>query len=217
VPLVQVYGSTETAPIAAYMPVRETANRPASTGKPALHCDIRLVDEDGHDVAVGEKGEILVRGPNVMTEYWNDPAATRAALTDGWFHSGDIAHRDSDGFLYVDGRSTDMIISGGENIYPAVVENVLRQCPGVTDVAVVGRPDDYWGEVVVAVVVSDSANRDVAEVLSFCEGRIASFATPRDVVFVDRLPRNAMGKIVKEEVRAMVLQETAEKNQQAAG
>jgi fatty-acyl-CoA synthase len=217
VPLVQVYGSTETAPIAAYMPVRETANRPASTGKPALHCDIRLVDEDGHDVAVGEKGEILVRGPNVMTEYWNDPAATRAALTDGWFHSGDIAHRDSDGFLYVDGRRTDMIISGGENIYPAVVENVLRQCPGVADVAVVGRPDDYWGEVVVAVVVSDSANRDVAEVLSFCEGRIASFATPRDVVFVDRLPRNAMGKIVKEEVRAMVLQETAEKNQQAAG
>ena len=217
VPLVQVYGSTETAPIAAYMPVRETAERPASTGKPAMHCEIRLVDDDGRDVPVGEKGEILVRGPNVMTEYWNDPEATRAAFTDGWFHTEDIAHCDSDGFLYVDGRSKDMIISGGENVYPAAVENVLSECADLSEVAVVGRPDDYWGEIVVAVVVPSGANRDAGKILSFCEGRIANFEIPREVVFVDRLPRNAMGKIEKDEVRTMVLKKSAEEKQQAAG
>ena len=217
VPLVQVYGSTETAPIAAYMPVRDTAARPASTGKAAMHCEIRLVDDDGRDVAVGEKGEILVRGPNVMTEYWKDPEATRAAFSDGWFHTADIAHRDSDGFLYVDGRSKDMIISGGENVYPAAVESVLSGCAAVRDVAVVGRPDDYWGEVVIAVVVPQGPSRDAEKILSFCDGRIASFETPREVVFVDSLPRNAMGKIEKESVREMVLQMAADKTKQAAG
>jgi len=217
VPLVQVYGSTETAPIAAYMPVRETARRPASTGKPAMHCEIRLVDGDGHDVAAGQKGEILVRGPNVMTEYWNDPEATRAAFTNGWFHTEDIGHCDSDGFLYVDGRSKDMIISGGENVYPAAVENVLSECGDLGEVAVVGRPDDYWGEIVVAVVVPKGAIRDAGKILNFCEGRIADFEIPREVVFVDRLPRNAMGKVVKEEVRTMILQKAAEKKQQATG
>ena len=217
VPLVQVYGSTETAPIAAYMPVRETTERPASTGKPAMHCEIRLVDDDGRDVPVGEKGEILVRGPNVMTEYWNDPEATRAAFTDGWFHTEDIAHRDSDGFLYVDGRSKDMIICGGENVYPAAVENVLSACADLSEVAVVGRPDDYWGEIVVAVVVPKGTDRDAGKILSFCEGCIANFEIPREVVFVERLPRNAMGKVAKDEVRVMVLKKTAEEKQQAAG
>jgi fatty-acyl-CoA synthase len=217
VPLVQVYGSTETAPIAAYMPVQQTTERPASTGKPALHCEIRLVDEDGRDVPVGEKGEILVRGPNVMSEYWNDPEATSAAFTDGWFHTEDIAHCDNDGLLYVDGRSKDMIICGGENIYPAAVENVLGECPDLKEVAVVGGPDDYWGEVVVAVVVPNAASRDEKKILDFCEGRIAHFETPREVVFVDRLPRNAMGKIEKDTLREMVQQIAADKKQQAAG
>jgi indoleacetate---CoA ligase len=169
-----------------------------------LHCDIRLVDEDGHDVAAGEKGEILVRGPNVMTKYWDDPEATRAAFTDDWFHTEDVAHRDSDGFLYVDGRSKDMIISGGENIYPAVIENILSQCEALSEVAVVGRPDDYWGEVVVAVVVPKDGNRDADKILAYCDGRIARFETPREIVFVDQLPRNAMGKVVMEEVRKLV-------------
>ncbi len=217
VPLVQVYGATETAPIAAYMPHRETTARPASTGKPAMHCEIRLVDEDGRDVAVGEKGEILVRGPNVMTEYWRDPEATSAAFTDGWFHTEDIAHRDSDGFLYVDGRSKDMIITGGENVYPAAIENVLIECTELREVAIVGRPDDYWGEVVVAVVVPQGASRDAEKILSFCEGRIARFETPREVIFVDQLPRNAMGKVEKQALREMVLQAAADKNQQATG
>jgi fatty-acyl-CoA synthase len=217
VPLVSVYGSTETAPIAAYMPVWGTIERPASTGKTAIHCEIRLVDEDGSDVAVGEKGEILVRGPNVMTEYWNDPGATRAAFTDGWFHTGDIAHCDSDGFLYVDGRSKDMIISGGENVYPAAVENVLSECTDLSEVAVVGRPDDHWGEVVVAVVVPQGESRDAGKILNFCEGRIAHFETPREVVFVDELPRNAMGKVEKEALREMVLKIAADEKQHVAG
>lgn len=215
IPLVQVYGSTETAPIAAYMPIGEVMRRPTSTGKAALHCDIRLVDEDGHDVAAGEKGEILVRGPNVMTGYWNDSEATRAAFSGEWFHTEDIAHRDSDGFLYVDGRSKDMIISGGENIYPAVIENVLSQCENLSEVAVVGRADDYWGEIVVAVVVAIDTNRDAERIFSYCEGRIARFEIPREIFFVDKLPRNAMGKVVKEKVRELILQKTMEKEQPA--
>jgi fatty-acyl-CoA synthase len=216
VPLVQVYGSTETAPIAAYMPFRETTRRPASTGIPAINCEIRLVDEDCHDVPVGEKGEILVRGPNVMTEYWGDPEATRTAFTDDWFHTGDIAHRDSDGFLYVDGRIKDMIISGGENVYPAAVENVLGECADLSEVAVVGRPDDHWGEVVVAVVVPQGACRDSGKIIRFCEGRLAGFETPREVIFMDRLPRNAMGKVEKEALRKKVVQMAADNNQCAA-
>ncbi len=217
VPLMQVYGSTETAPIAAYMPIGEIAERPTSTGKPAIHCEIRLVDEDDRDVPAGDKGEILVRGPNVMTEYWKDPEATRAAFSNGWFHSGDIGHFDSDGFLYVDGRSKDMIITGGENVYPAAVENVLSDCADLSEVAVVGRPDDHWGEVVVAVVVPQGTNRDAEKIISFCEGRIARFETPREVIFVNELPRNAMGKVEKEALREMVLQIAADKNQHAAG
>lgn len=217
VPLVQVYGSTETAPIAAYMPVQQTMERPASTGKPAIHCDIRLVDKQGRDVPTGEKGEILVRGPNVMTEYWKDSKATSAALDHGWFHTEDIAHFDDDGFLYVDGRSKDMIICGGENVYPAVVENVLAECEDVHEVAVIGIPDEYWGEIVVAVVVPSGADRNAKNILNFCEGRIAHFETPREVIFVEQLPRNAMGKVEKEELRETAIQITANKKQHATG
>ncbi len=213
VPLVQVYGSTETAPIAAYMPIEATLRKPGSTGKPAMHCDIRVVDENNQEVANGNKGEILVRGPNVMTEYWNDSAATRAAFTDGWLHTGDIGHLDTDGFLYVDGRSKDMIISGGENIYPAIIENILSQCPELSDVAVIGRPDEYWGEIVVAVVVPSGEERNAEKIINFCEGRIAHFEMPREIIFVDELPRNAMGKVVKELLQASVLEKQAAINQ----
>ncbi len=215
VPLVQVYGSTETAPIAAYMPTRETMKRPASTGKCAMHCDIRLVDENGKDVPVGAKGEILVRGPNVMTEYWKDFEATRAAFSNGWFHTEDIAHFDGEGFLYVDGRSKDMIITGGENVYPAAVENVLAECEGVREVAVLGRPDEYWGEVVVAVIVPNGEERNAQRILEYCEGRIAHFETPREIFFVEELPRNAMGKIEKDALRHTVTLLAAGKKQHA--
>jgi fatty-acyl-CoA synthase len=195
---------TETAPIAAYMPPDAAAERPGSTGKPAIHCELRLVDATGGDVPVDEKGEILIRGPNVMSGYWNDPEATRAAFCDGWFRSGDIAHFDAEGFLYVDGRSKDVIVSGGENVYPALVENVLDDCPALAEVAVVGAADDYWGEIVVAVVVvKPGCAIDSRGVIDFCEGRIAHFERPREVLVVDALPRNAMGKVVKADVRRL--------------
>ena len=213
VPLVQVYGSTETCPIAAYTPPGDAARKPASTGKTAKHCEIRIVDRKGEKVETGVSGEILVRGPNVMTEYWHDADATREVFTGQWLHTGDIGHLDSEGFLYVDGRLKDMIISGGENIYPALIENLLIECDEIEEVAVVGRPDDYWGEVAVAVVVAKSGCEvDSERIVGFCAGRISSFSCPREAIIVDRLPRNAMGKVLKEEIRQLVIKWGQSKN-----
>ncbi len=209
VPLIQVYGSTETGPIAAYTPPADAARKPASTGKIAAHCEIMLVDEKGDEVVVNEKGEILVRGPNVMSEYWGDVVATREAFTGRWFHTGDIGHFDEEGFLYVDGRIKDMIISGGENIYPALIENLLIGCDEIEEIAVVGRPDDYWGEMAVAVVVAKKGcSINAEQVLAYCSGRIASYSCPREVIIVDQLPRNAMGKVLKKDVRQLVMEKS---------
>ena len=207
VPLVQVYGSTETCPIAAYTPPEDAARKPASTGKIAKHCEIRIVDKTGAELAPGESGEILVRGPNVMTGYWHDEASTREVFSGRWLHTGDIGHFDEEGFLFVDGRLKDMIISGGENIYPALIENLLSECDDIEEVAVVGQPDDHWGEVAVAVVVVKQGSTVNAErIINFCSGRISRFSCPREVIKVDRLPRNAMGKVLKEDVRQLVIE-----------
>ncbi|MCC7046416.1 MAG: AMP-binding protein [Alphaproteobacteria bacterium] len=204
VPVIQVYGSTETAPIAVYQRV-EHAQRVGSTGLPAKHCQARIVDDGGSEVAPGVRGEIEVRGPNLMREYWRDPAATAEAFRAGWFRTGDIAHRDADGFFWIDERRKDLIISGGENIYPAELEAVLLEDPSVAECAVVARPHPKWGEEPVAVVVPRSGVRpDVAAILAKFEGRLARFKHPRDVVIVERLPRNAMGKLLRYELRAMV-------------
>ncbi len=211
VPLVQVYGSTETCPIAAYTPPADAARKPASTGKTAKHCELRIVDANGATLVSGQSGEILVRGPNVMLEYWCDEEATRQVFSDGrWLHTGDIGHFDEEGFLYVDERLKDMIISGGENVYPAQIENLLVACKEIEEVAVVGRPDDYWGEVVVAVVVEKPGCKvDATLVRDFCEGRIAHFSCPREVVVIKQLPRNVMGKVLKDEVRQQVIEHIA--------
>jgi fatty-acyl-CoA synthase len=206
VPLVEVYGSTETAPIATYVPAAEARRKAGSAGLPAMHCEIRLADDGGADVAPGASGEILVRGPNVMTGYWGKPEATAEALRGGWFHSGDIGHLDADGWLVVDGRIKDMIISGGENIYPAEIENVLAECEAIAEVAVVGRPDERWGEAVVAVVVP-KPGKSVTErdVLATLEGRVARYKHPRLVISVAQLPRTALGKVQKSEVREIAI------------
>lgn len=202
VPVGQVYGATETAPVAVYLRAEDSFDRVGSAGRPAIHCRVRIVDDQGADVPPGSPGEILVNGPNLFREYWGDPAATEAALKDGWFHTGDIAHRDADGFIWVDDRKKDVVISGGENIYPAELENVLADCPDIAEAAVVARPDPRWGEVAVAIVVPrPGATLSAADVLALFEGRLARFKHPRDVVFVDALPRNAMGKILKYELR----------------
>jgi fatty-acyl-CoA synthase len=205
VPLIQVYGSTETCPIATYISVADAARKAGSAGKAAVHCSVRVVGDDGRDVAPGASGEIIVRGPNVMSGYLNAPAATADAMREGWFHSGDVGHFDEEGFLWVDGRSKDMIISGGENIYPAEIEHALAESPDIEEVAVVGRPDAKWGEVVVAIVVPKAGRTPSdADMQKFLHGRIARFKQPREFVFVDRLPKSALGKVKKDELRRMV-------------
>jgi fatty-acyl-CoA synthase len=203
--LIQIYGSTETCPIAAYQRADTAVRKAGSAGLPALHCDLRIVDHNGRDVAAGTDGEILVRGPNVMREYLNAPKATAAALRDGWYHSGDVGHLDGEGYLHVVSRKSDMIISGGENIYPAEIESVLLECADIADAGVVGRPDERWGEAVVAVVVLKPGVRmTAADVMALLDGRIARYKHPREVRFMEALPRSALGKVMKDSLRAAV-------------
>jgi fatty-acyl-CoA synthase len=202
VPVIQVYGSTETAPIAIYQTPRDAFASVGSCGKPALHCEARVVDSEGRDVAPGEHGEILIRGPNVMTGYWRNPGASAAALAGGWFHTGDIGHVDGRGDYWIDERKNDVIISGGENIYPAEVEAILLEDPRIAEAAVVARPDARWGEVPVAVVVRRAdAMLAAAEVLALFQDRIARFKHPRDIVFAAELPKNAIGKVLRYALR----------------
>ena len=202
IPVGQVYGSTETAPIAIYLRAADAFGHVGSTGKPAIHCEVRIVDAAGAAVRPGQAGEILVRGANLFRDYWGDSAATQAALQDGWYHTGDIGHQDPAGFVTIDDRKKDLIISGGENIYPAELENVLADCPEIAEAAVVGAPDPRWGEVAVAIVVRKPGSRlDAAAVLSLFDGRLARFKHPRAVLFRDTLPRNVMGKVLKFEIR----------------
>jgi fatty-acyl-CoA synthase len=205
VPVGQVYGSTETGPTAIVLKGDDAMRKEGSTGTPALLCDVRVVDDAGRDVARGQAGEILVRGPNVMRGYWNDSSATAEALIDGWFHTGDVGHQDSEGYFWIDERKKDMIISGGENIYPAELEAVIAECAGVAEASVVARPDAKWGEVPVAVIVRrNGASVTAAEIKTLFEGRLARFKHPHDVVFVEALPRNVMGKVLRYKLRESV-------------
>jgi len=176
-----------------------------STGKVAARCQLRIVDAGGVDVAAGATGQLLIKGGNVMSGYWNAPEATAAVLVDGWFHTGDMGHQDDEGYLYVDGRSKEMIISGGENIYPAEIENLLIESPDIAEASVIGKPDERWGEIVVAVVVPKPDSGLTGEqVLKLLDGRIARYKHPKEVVVVEALPKTALGKIRKEDVRQMV-------------
>ena len=205
VPLIQVYGTTETCPIAAYLRIEDARRKAGAAGLPALYCALRIVDENDNDVPAGADGEILVRGPNVMQGYWNAPAATATALRGGWYHSGDIGHVDVEGYLHVVARKYDLIISGGENIYPAEIENVLLEHPAIVEACVVGCPDERWGEAAVAaVVLQPGARLSAADVMAMLDGRIARYKQPRAVRFVDSLPRTALGKVQREELRAVV-------------
>jgi len=205
VPLIQVYGTTETCPIAAYLRIEDARRKAGAAGLPALYCALRIVDENDNDVPAGVDGEILVRGPNVMRGYWNAPAATATALRGGWYHSGDIGHVDVEGYLHVVARKYDLIISGGENIYPAEIENVLLEHPAIVEACVVGCPDERWGEAVVAAVVLKPGVRlSATDVMAMLDGRIARYKQPRAVRFMDSLPRTALGKVQREQLRAVV-------------
>jgi fatty-acyl-CoA synthase len=203
IPVTQVYGLTESAPVAICLPPEDAFRKIDSCGKPAIHCQARIVDEAGGDLAANERGEIVLRGPNLFREYWNDAVATADAFAAGWFRTGDVGHRDDEGFFYVDDRMKDVVISGGENIYPAELENVLADCDAIIEAAVVGRADERWGEVAVAFVVARPGSvLTVDRVMRLFDGRLARFKHPREVVFLERLPRNAMGKVLKHELPA---------------
>ena len=196
VPVLQVYGSTETCPVAVYTRLGGDLSRIGSTGLPGLCCEAAVVDDDGHEMPPNTPGEIVVRGPNVFSEYWGNEAATREALHDGWYRSGDIGLRDADGYFWVHERKKNLIISGGENIYPAEVERVLLEHPDVAECGVIGRPDPRWDEVPVAYVIRRAGGSVEAEGLkAHVLKQLARFKVPRDIVFVDDLPRTALGKV----------------------
>ncbi len=205
VPVTQVYGTTETAPIAVYQRIDDAWRSVGSSGKVAKHGDMRIVDQTGADPGVGRRGEILIRGPQVMQGYWRNDDATREALVDGWFHTGDIGHVDQAGDLWIDARKDDLIKSGGERIYPAEIEALLRAAPEVRDVAVIGRADPLWGEVPVAVVqLAPGADLDPGALLERLNGKIARFKQPKNVIAMDDLPRNALGKVQRFRLREML-------------
>ena len=187
--IVQGYGLTEAAPNVLCLPPEDAVRKIGFAGKPYPFVDVDLSDEQ----------ELLVRGPNVFAGYWRNPEATAAAFTaDGWLRTGDIAERDDEGFYRIKGRLKEMYISGGENVYPAEVEAVLHEHPLVEDAAVVGVPDERWGEVGVAYLVADGVTED--EVLAWCGERLARFKVPKTVRFVDVIPRNGLGKMQKQEL-----------------
>ena len=253
----EIYGATETAPICVHLRADEAADHPGSCGKPSTLCDIRLVANQpvsasqmptnempasqipagqmpagqapSGSLAPGEAGEIWVKGPNVMREYWRNPEATKAALIDGWYRTGDVAHMDEHGWLYMDDRLTDMIISGGENVYPAEIEEQLAHCPAVSDAAVIGRPDERWGEVPIVIAVppddgsagaadpggsdpsdggtSGNTSGDTAAVLDYLRERLARFKQPAAVIWTDALPKTALGKVQKTILRERFIQQ----------
>jgi len=204
IPLIQIYGATETGPIAIYQRIEHARSTAGSIGRCGLLCSVRLVGDDGADAAPGELGEIWIKGDNILDHYWRDSQASEQNIVDGWFKTGDIARCDEAGDFWFADRIKHVIISGGENIYPAELERVLRGHPGLAEAAVVGRADEKWGmvPVVVAVKARETVTRE--DVLAAFDGEIARFKRPRDVVFVEALPRNALGKVLVDAVRTLV-------------
>jgi long-chain acyl-CoA synthetase len=204
--LAQVYGLTETTGAITYLPPEDhgehAVERMKSCGKPMAGVDIKVVDAAGKALPAGKVGEIICRTPQVMVGYWNLDEATTRSIRDGWFHTGDAGYLDRDGYLYIYDRVKDMIVSGGENIYPAEVESALFGHPAVADVAVIGVPDEQWGEAVKAIVVKKpGAAVSIGELIDFARARIAGYKVPRSVDFAETLPRNPSGKILKRELR----------------
>lgn len=204
--LAQVYGLTETTGAITYLPPEDhgehAVERMKSCGKPMDGVEIRIVDAAGKALPPGEVGEVICRTPQIMLGYWNLPEATTRSIRDGWFSTGDAGYLDKDGYLYIHDRVKDMIVSGGENIYPAEVESALFGHPAIADVAVIGVPDEQWGEAVKAIVVKKpGTSASAKEIIDFARERIAGYKVPRSVDFVEALPRNPSGKILKRELR----------------
>jgi len=194
---VQGYALTETGRLTS-LDLEDSIRKAGSVGKEVFHVNLRIVDDHGRDIHSTDPGEILVQGPNVFSGYWNKEAATRAVFRDGWFCTGDMGRRDEDGFVYIVGRKVEMIISSGENIYPAEVERALQSVPGVKEAAVVGMPDPKRGEVVGAfVILKPGCIVSEADILNTLAGKIAHYKIPKSIFFVEEFPRNQSGKVLK--------------------
>jgi len=217
----QGYGQSESGPAISHMSKEDhnVLDRPEkeqkklmSAGRPDIGVQVRIVDEKDKDVEPGEVGEIAVRSKQVMVEYWHKPEDTKANIVNGWLHTGDMGHYDDEGYIYIVDRKKDMIISGGENIYPREVEEVLYRHPAVLETAVIGIPDPYWIEKVHAVVTTKKgASATAEELIAFCKKHIAGYKVPKSVEFVDALPKNPSGKILKRELREKYWKETPKK------
>ena len=197
----QAYGLTEAGGPGTVLSPEDAMVRIGSAGKAFFHTTVRIVDGDGNDTAPGVPGELLVSGAHVMKGYWNNPQASAEAIREGWLYTGDIAFQDEDGFITIHDRVKDMIISGGENVYPAELENVVIGLPGVADVAVIGQPSERWGECAFAVVVRKDESLSKADVLRYCDGKLARFKQPKGAAFIDEIPRNPTGKPLKRILR----------------
>ncbi len=200
--VLQIYGLTESCGPACVISAEHALAKIGSTGQAFFHTEVRVVSDEGDDCKPFEQGEVWVKGEHIMVGYWNRPEASAETITqDGWLRTGDVATVDEDGFVYIQDRIKDMIISGGENVYPAEIENVISAHPEVAEVAVIGQPSERWGESPFAVVVAGDETLEAADVLSFCDGKLARFKRPVGVAFVDVIPRNANGKVLKRELR----------------
>lgn len=199
----QGYGLTETAPMALLLPADRATDKVGSAGLPPMFTEVKAAGDDGRPLGPGERGEICIRGPNVMRGYWNRPNATAEAIdSEGWFHSGDIGYYDDEGFFTICDRVKDMVISGGENVYPAEVESVLYEHPAVAEVAVIGLSDEKWGEAVTAVVaLKPDGELNLEDLREFAGAKLAKYKLPLRLHLVDELPRNPAGKVLKFKLR----------------
>jgi fatty-acyl-CoA synthase len=199
--ILAAFGQTEMSPVTCMLLGDDAIRKRGSVGKVIPTVAARVVDENMNDVPVGEVGEIVYRAPTLMSGYWNNPAATAEAFAGGWFHSGDLVRMDHEGYVWVVDRKKDMIISGGENIYCAEVENVLAGHPGIVEVAVIGRAHEKWGEVPIAVAAVTDDHLRLDDLNGFLTERLARYKHPKALEIVDALPRNPAGKVLKTELR----------------
>ncbi len=196
-----LWGMTECTPVTTFDPKRETAGQPDSCGRALPECAFKIVDDDLKECPIGTVGEVMLTGPLIMTGYYKNPTATAETMIDGWIRSGDLGKTDTNGFLYIVGRKKDLIIRGGANVYPVDVEEALYTHDGVAECAVIGKPDDVFGETVKAFVVRRTSAIGAAELIQHCKGKLADYKVPSEIEFVDELPKGPTGKILRRELR----------------
>ena len=203
IPVRQGYGLTEFGPSVFSLNEEDALRKIGSIGFPNFYVEAKVVDNDGRELGADEIGELILRGPACMQGYWHNEKATKETIRDGWLYTGDLVRRDSEGYYYVVGRKKEMFISGGENVYPVELEQVLRTCPGVLEVAVIGVPDEKWGEVGKAFIVRQGENLQVQQLMDYCLQNLAKFKIPKHFIFIDSLPKGDSGKILKRKLQEM--------------